>query len=909
MDGQQKGFFNGFFRHPWLIVIITGIITVFFAFQLPRAELDNNNIRFIPENDESRLTSRYIDDTFGSSFFILVALERKYGDVFDADFLNRIREFNRTMEGFEIVGNINSIVSSDYISREDDAITVQKLAPEDFSGTRAEISSLKQKLLSWDIYRRSLISDDFSATQILIPMTITAEMASNPEFIDSFIKIRNIAMEMFRGYADVYVTGLPVISAVINEAMRDDLKTMIPLVILVVLLVLFFSFRKLGFVALPLITVVTAVVWSIGAMPLAGIKLSVVSSVLPVILVAVGSAYGIHMVTHYLEDSKVKPAMNREEHFVFVLSIVKKIGKAVFLSAVTTMAGFSSFCFTSVLPIREFGFFSTFGVLVTLLAALTLIPALLIIRGPKLVKGSGEKPGGVSGNPDPGAPIPLDFRIAAFFVRIVRNRGAVVFAVVLVVLLSSWGVTKVVMDNVFVEYFKATTDISRSDRFIREKFGGSKVVSVVAQADTTEALLMPDVLCAMDGLGTYLEEQVSEAGKVMGFTDLVKRVNQVLNADESPEGLRPGLQPEPANGDDGGFGFGDFGFGDLGEAGVGDFGFGEAGFGFDDEGSAASSEPALPPAAKAEEGISAGELMRLLKEAASSGKDRSMDASSLVREMEKLVNYEGAAYYEIPADPARYGKTRPEELQQLVANYLVLLSGDIGSYANDPLSPTAIKTAVQLRTVGNEDTGRAIQSMRQYITDHFPPGITAIIGGSALVESSLNRLVVESQIISLLICVVIVFLMLVMSNRSLAAGFIGIAPLSICVFINFAVMGFSGIKLNIGTSMMASLSMGIGIDYSIHYMEAYKREFLAAKGQGNFLVKTFTSSGRAIFINALSVGAGFAVLLFSQFIMLKDLGFLIAITMGSSALVSLSVLPVLLSIINPKFIRKELKES
>ena len=888
MSGQKNGFLHEFFKYPRLIVFVIGIITVFFAFQLPRAELDNNNIRFVPQNNEARLTSHYIDETFGSSLFILVALERKYGDVFDAEFLNRIREFNRRMEDFEIVGNVNSIVSSDYISREDDAIVVQKLAAEDFSGTRAEISALKQKLLSWDIYRRSLISDDFRATQILVPLTITSEMASRPEVINSFIEIRDIAKEMFRGHAEVYVTGIPIISAVITEAMREDLITMIPLVVLVVLFVLFFSFRKFTFVALPLITVLTAVIWSIGAMPLLGIKLSVVSSVLPVILVAVGSAYGIHMVTHYLEDTKAHPGLNAEEHFALVLTIIRKIGKAVFLTAITTMAGFSSFCLTSVVPIREFGFFSTFGVLVTFLAAVTLIPALLIIRGPRPVKtGPAEKTSGLS----------LDshsWSFAAFFSRMVQNRGAVIFAVVLIILFSTWGATKVVMDNVFVEYFKATTDISRSDRFIREKFGGSKVVSVVVQADTTETLLMPDVLVAMDGLGSYLEEQVSEAGKVMGFTDLVKRINQVLNANESPEGLRPAeTSPE-----DNGFGFGDFGFDDFG------FGSFEDAAAFSEP---AASGPAHTPAVNKQENISAAELIRLLREAASQGKDRSMDAGSLVREMEKLINYEGAAYYEIPGDPARYGKTSPEELRQLVSNYLVLLSGDISSYANDPLEPTAIKTTVQLRTLGNEDTGRAIKTMRQYIGDHFPPGVNTIIGGSALVESSLNELVVESQIISVLVCVIIVFLMISLFNRSFAAGIIGIAPLSICVLINFAVMGLAGIKLNIGTSMMASLCVGIGIDYSIHYMEAYKREYLAAKAQGDYLLKTFASSGRAIFINAISVGAGFAVLLFSQFIMLKDLGILIALTMGSSAFISLSIIPVLLTILNPKYIRKRLQ--
>ncbi|MDR3283725.1 MAG: hypothetical protein LBS97_00925, partial [Treponema sp.] len=76
------------------------------------------------------------------------------------------------------------------------------------------------------------------------------------------------------------------------------------------------------------------------------------------------------------------------------------------------------------------------------------------------------------------------------------------------------------------------------DRFIRAKFGGSKIVDVVMQADTSEALLHPGALVAMDGLKTYLVDTIPETGTVMGFTDLVKRINQVFNAGESPAGLR-----------------------------------------------------------------------------------------------------------------------------------------------------------------------------------------------------------------------------------------------------------------------------------------------------------------------------------------------------------------------------------
>jgi predicted RND superfamily exporter protein len=915
MEKFSYRFFKILFSRPWLNVLIILGLTVFFAFQLPRTELDNNNIRFIPENDEARMTSKYIDDTFGSSLFVLVGLERKYGTMFDRDFLNLIREYSNRIEEIPITGNINSIISSDYIYGEGDSIIVRKLVDDTFTGTPEEISELKRRILSWDIYSRSLISDDFSATQILVPLEISAEDAGRPEVIDSFIQIRDIAQEMFAGKAEVYVTGLPVISATINEAVRADLILLIPLVILVVLGILFFSFRRITAVVLPLLTVLIAVIWCIGAMPIFGVKLSVVSTVLPVILVAVGSAYGIHVVTHYMEDHSLKPELSAEEHLDLVIRLSIRIGKAVFLAFMTTFAGFFSFSITTVLPIREFGFFSSFGVLSAYIIAVTLIPSLLIMRGPSLCKKQIPEKPTVSGDNSEKVPDTAPDGIAEFFTPVTRHRKTILVFIILVTIASVYGVFRIPIDNAFVEYFRASTDISKSDTFIREKFGGSKIVSVVAQAETPEILLSPESLKAMDDLSMYLENKVPETGKTLGFTHLIKRINQVYNVNASPLGISnnadSGSTADFSTNDSGfgDFGFGDFGFGDSGsnDFGFGDFGFGD--FGVDDydyfddssaySGSSGNSEADLP--------LSIHDLMNLLTQAQGSGRDRNMTANDLVREIEKLVNYEGASYYEIPYIPERYAKRSPEELQRMISGYLLLLAGSISTYANDPLEPTAIQTTVQLRTVGETDTQAAVSEIRKFIDANFPENIKTVIGGTALVESSLNRLVVQSQISSVFTSILLVFIILTISYRSLIAGFIGIAPLSVSILMNFAIMGFLRIKLNIGTSMVAAVSVGIGIDYTIHFIEAFKREYRAFGGKGAFLKRVYATSGKAIFINAASVGAGFAVLLFFFFFMLAYLWLLIAVTMFTSAMASLTVIPVVLLLIKPKFISKEME--
>jgi predicted RND superfamily exporter protein len=768
-------------------------------------------------------------------------------------------------------------MSTQYITGDSDSIIVSDLVPEDFSGTDEEITELKRRIASWDLFRGSLVSDDLSATQIMITLDAVTADFTRPEVLRSIGPIRKLAEEIFAGEAEVYFTGQPIVNEVISKSIITDNLLLIPLVVIVVLAMLFFSFRRFSFVALPLLTVIIAVVWTIGLAALLGIKLSVITTILPVILTAVGSAYGIHIVTHYMEDTRDK-TFTVDEHKALVIGLVKKLIKPVFLAALTTLAGFISFCFTPIVPMREFGLCAGVGVLAAFTSAVLFIPSMFLLRRNFSFNGSGvtekRKNEGRFNN-----------TIADLFSGIAEKKILVLVLAALVVAVSLYGLSKIIVDNSVVEFFQKETDISRSDRFIREYFGGSKDLNLVVEADTTEELLHPDVLQAMDNLSAYLTGHVPDVGKVVGFTDIIKRINQVFNVGESPEGLQKATSH---NAND------SFGFNDN------DFGFG--GFGFGDDAVAAESQSQPPENSFNIAQYNTADLLRLLDSAA--GKSSNLNGSDLVRELKRLTNYEGMAYYEIPSNPERYGKETPEELQRLIANYLVLLSGDDDSgYSNDPLEPTAIRTLIQLRTTGSRDSQDVIDIINEYVAVNFPKNVRVIVGGNVIYEMAVTDLIFNSQIISIFISVLIIFIIVAFSNKSAIAGIIGAVPLTLAILCNFAVMGFSGIKLSLGTALISSLAVGIGIDYTIHFIEFFKHEYLS--GKPDFLRRTFIGCGKAITINALSVGAGFGVLALSQFKIIAELGKLIALSMLITAFVSLTVIPALLMVIKPKFIYGE----
>jgi predicted RND superfamily exporter protein len=562
---------------------------------------------------------------------------------------------------------------------------------------------------------------------------------------------------------------------------------------------------------------------------------------------------------------------------------VRKLVKPVFLAALTTFAGFISFCFTPIVPMRDFGVFSSFGVLAAFAVAVTFVPAILLIRGASRRKTdvTEKKRSGTSGHG-------FDTRLAQALIAVTNKKILVLAVTALVVALSVIGASRVVVDNAMVEFFNDNTEVSRSDRFIRQYFGGSTNLILSIEADDTQTLLSPKTLTAIDGLSTYLIERVPSVTKATGFTDMIKRMNQLFNMDEPPEGVRPIARIADRDG--------------IGESGDSAFDFGD--FGFDDFDTVDNTPPIssveFAQRANSEANLEGARPVTFAMLNTAAGKRANMSANELVRELERMANYEGYSYYEIPADTARYGKTTDEELQQLIANYLVLLGGQTeDSMSNDPLEPTAIQTIILINSQWQKDAQNVIKAVNEYVAANFPENVKVFVGGGAIQEGALVNMVVDSQIISILISVIIVLIIVAFSYKSIAAGLIAALPLAVAILANFAVMGFAHITLNIATALIASLAVGIGIDYTIHFIDAFKREYSSG---GDYLYRTFAGAGKAILINAVSVGAGFGVLVLSQFRLMAQFGSIIALSMGISAIVSLTVIPVMLMAVRPKFI-------
>jgi len=878
------------YKHPRVILGIILGITLFFALQLPRIRFDNNNFRFIPESDPARIADAEMAKIFGDSVPLLIGIQRRYSTIIDYKFLEKMQELDKQLLALPLVKSVVSLTTTTHIEAAGDSIVSGKLVPEHLTGSPEELNTITERLRSLDTYNRSLVSDDLKATQTIIFLNVKQEESGSPETIAVCRKVMSIAEEWDFPDSVAYVTGAPVFSEIVNEATSHDLMFLVPIVVIVVAGVLFFSFRRFTGVFLPLLTVIISCIWAIGAMALLQIPLTILSTVLPVILIAVGSAYGIHVINHYFDEVTQSQEISRETHSAQIVEAMSRVIPPVFLAALTTFAGFVSFCFTSVVPIFEFGIFSSFGVLSAFIVAVTLIPAILILRGPR--------------NPSIGGRFGVQPSHTGIIDRIIADTLMIVHAhkrsVLLIslgcIIFAGLGISKLVIDNVLMEYFEPDVQVVRSDTFIRENFGGSKLLNLIIKGTKQGDVIRPDVLQAIDSLAVYAEENIPEVGKVTSLADVIKRFNQVYNADAPATGLTPTGANSTEKGEKDTFGdFGDFGDDDTTTP-------------LDKTANSAVTDTVVNTGVETqkERAYTFSEIIEKLAAAQAARHGRYVSATELVDALKKDINYKGAAYYEIPTDPQKYGKETQEELSMLIQNYLLLMGGNVQDFIDDIHTPATLKVNIQLRTVGQHDSEQALQAIMAYVKANFPKDISVEANGSMFIEQSLNTLVVQSQLISVAVSFGIVFLILAIYYRSIIAGIIGIIPLMISVALNFGFMGIVGIKLNIGTAMVASFAIGIGIDYTIHYLAAYHHEYTKRRDDRNFLIHTFYGSGKAILFNAVSVGAGFAVLMLSKFNMLSELGLLIALVMATSSFASLTVLPTILSIVKPRFITKPL---
>ncbi len=905
-------------KHDSLIIIIIALITLFFAFQLPKIEIDNDIMTFLPDDNQSVIVNNKMEDIFGSSDSMIVAVKVKKENIFTSENINLINQMTEELAAVENVDEVTSFSNSDYIEGTSEGMVVEELIKE-IPETESEIFNFKSKLLSWDFYKNNLYSNDFKASQILISLkdNVSAEQESQ-----IYYDVKEITDRYEEGNLETHIAGTTAVNVLLGDKMIEDIKYLIPFIIVILFLALFLFFRKILPVILIMLTVSISTIWSVGLMAMLGIKMTLVSTVIPVLLLAVGSAYGIHILSHYYDylAEEGNPDLKRKQELVY--KTVESMGKPVFLAGLTTVAGFGSLATSKIVPIKNFGLFTALGIFVAFMIAILMIPALLLIINRKSDDSTDQSYEEVEHFEK------LIVKLHNFYSQKSISLLLVIF---LVVIISLVGMNKIVIDSPLINMFKEDTEIRQADNFINNNFAGSSILTVLVEGNEKGSLTDPEILKSMEEMQNYLVDNNQEVGKASSISTFIKRMNRVMHYPEtaSEDNQEAAGSENQSIQDSDGASSSFYSENDNSSENASSSFYNNSkstsSFYSSSESSSENSSSSFysqdqdsqSAAGKAEavienrgpeteKKLSEYELVVLLNNALAEADSLGLSSEEFVELINKKLNYKGARYNEIPYDLSKYPAQDRQGLKNLVSQYLLLYSGSLDDLINDQLEPDKARMMVQLNNPSNIVTARIKQDILDYGSKNFPEEYELSIAGHANMSLAANELIIGSQINSIIVSFIIVFIIVALAYKSIIAGIYGVIPLAFSLLINFALMGYTGIKLDIGTAMVASVAIGIGVDYTIHFLDKYHENRMKTDDLHQVTRNTLISTGKAIIFNALSVAAGFLVLLFSNFYPLVYLGLLIAVTMFTSSLASMTILPLMLKIFKPKFIAKEL---
>lgn len=421
------------------------------------------------------------------------------------------------------VSKVESIINTDFIKGEKDKLVVKKLL-EDGEVNDKSVVLLKERIDSWDVYKGGLVSKDGKMAVMLIQLSNKA-----PEIRAAIVnELRAMIKKGSPQGIKVHVSGEPVLSFSITDYVLDDVVLLVPLVIIVVIIMLWLSFKNIQGVLLPLLNVLLSAIWTVGLISYCGVQVNIMLAVMPVILVAVGTAYPIHFLNAYF----ISPIRDKSR---IINTNMVTVGVGIVMAGLTTVAGFGSLVTTNFMPIRNFGIFTSIGVMFALLIAMYVIPSLITL---------GKKEKTVFSHEDTEEArkgfIVKALNVNDVFVK--KNYKAILAAVLIIAAAGVYGMTRMNVEINMMDFFKKSDPLRVADAVINDKLSGTQILDVVLETKEPGRITRPEILAKMEEFEKDIRKEFPSVRKVLSLNSIMKKMNQEMNGGKPEKYVIPSTE-------------------------------------------------------------------------------------------------------------------------------------------------------------------------------------------------------------------------------------------------------------------------------------------------------------------------------------------------------------------------------
>jgi predicted RND superfamily exporter protein len=580
--------------------------------------------------------------------------------------------------------------------------------------------------------------------------------------------------------AKIHLGGIPMIANDMMSYIKNDIVVFGIGVFIFIIFTLWLIFRNFKWVMMPLLGCATSVIIMIGLLGLIGWKVTVISSNFIALMLILNMAMNIHVTVRFLQLKKEFPQLTNNEA---VLEASKKMMLPILYTVLTTICAFLSLVFSGIKPIIDFGWMMTLGLIVSLLVTFLLLPSLLNIfssNGEMNIKDTEKS------------------LITSFLSSFTKKNKIIIFGTTLLIILSSViGISKLQVENSFINYFDKETEIYKGMKKIDDDLGGTTPLNIILKFPVKQKKDNDDEFSEWE----EEEENDQDKAKYWFTRDKMDKIIKVHNYLDS-----------------------------------------------------------LPEVGKV---LSFGSILSVAEDL-NKKELQSLEIAVLYSKIPETIKKEIVTpYISVEKDEARINIRIKDSLENLRRNDLIKkINSDLNTKLN-------------------------LEKDEYKLT------------GVLILFNNLLQSLFKSQILTLGIVMLGIFLMFFILFRNIMISFIGVVPNFIAAFFILGIIGLLGIPLDMMTITIAAITIGIAVDNSIHYIYRFKEEFNKIKDYNKTLDRCHSTVGVAILNTSITIVFGFSILVLSNFIPTIYFGIFTGIAMLLALISVLTLLPKLILTFKP----------
>ncbi|MDR1756706.1 MAG: MMPL family transporter [Culturomica sp.] len=496
-------------RYRIALIVVVAVCTLFMGWQARNLEMSYEQASLLPQTDSSFIDFAEFQKKFGQEGGNVMVFAVEDPAFFQLDKVNDWLGTGREIRSLKGVSGVASITHTFNLRKNNErkSFEIASIFPDRVE-TRDELDSLSDVARNLPFYFSTLVVQDKPIYGMMV--TVAAEVMNSPERVGLVREIEKITRRFTDKYElDMHYSGLPYIRVVNAENVKKEMYMFVVLSLLITAIILYLFFRSFRTVGFCLLIIGTAVVWAVGYMALLGIKITLLTAMLPSLLIVIGVPNSVFMINKYHSEyirhgNKIKSLQR----------MIHKIGNATLLSNLTTATGFATFIITSSQILRDFGLISFMSITTIFVICLILIPAIfsfLPVPDKKQTKHLHNS---------------LVNKIINTELKIVMTKRTRLYTCTVVVLLIGIiGMTLMKTTGYMVDDLKESDPIRQDLTFFEEHFDGLMPLEVTVDFQKPNQVLKQSNLEKLDRFCREMQEN-PDVSRPLSIVEVIKFANQ-----------------------------------------------------------------------------------------------------------------------------------------------------------------------------------------------------------------------------------------------------------------------------------------------------------------------------------------------------------------------------------------------